>query len=161
MISNPDNPFATWVSDHATSGAVWGVAVSGDHAYVADEKAGLQVLDIRDPADPQRVGGNTGFSARGVVATEDYVFVSTDQGLAILHQFTPLTGPPLSFGPVHAGPNGMKLLLQGLPGLNVDIERSGDLQQWQSWTSELLGTGPMELTDPEANPWQFYRAKIR
>jgi hypothetical protein len=81
--------------------------------------------------------------------------------LVVLHQFTPLTGPPLSFGPVHAGSNGITLSLQGLPGLKVEIERSSDLQQWQSWTSELLGTGPLELTDPEVNPWQFYRAKVR
>jgi hypothetical protein len=107
------------------------------------------------------MGGNTGFSARGVVATDDHVFVSTDLGLTILHPFTPLTGPALSLRPVRAGRNGTDLLLQGLPGLKVEIERSSDLQHWQSWTSELLGTGPMELTDPEANPWQFYRAKVR
>jgi hypothetical protein len=62
---------------------------------------------------------------------------------------------------VRASQTGIALSLQGLPGLKVDIERSSDLRQWQSWTSALLGTGPLELTDPEVNPWQFYRAKVR
>jgi hypothetical protein len=89
------------------------------------------------------------------------VFLGADQGLVILHPFTPLTGPALSFGPVRAGQHGIDLSLQGLPGLKVDIERSSDLQHWQSWTNGLLGTGPLELTDSEANTQQFYRGTIR
>jgi hypothetical protein len=158
-VSDPAEP--QWVSDNDTMGYAPDVSVSGNYAYVATRYSGLQVFDVSDPANPQRVGGNTAFSARGVVATEDYVFVTTDRGLVILHQFTPLIGPALSFGPVRAGQHGMELSLQGLPGLNVDIERSSDLQHWQSWTSGLLGTGPLELTDPEVNSWQFYRAKVR
>jgi hypothetical protein len=33
------------------------VAVSGNYAYVADGNAGLQVIDVSNPANPQRVGG--------------------------------------------------------------------------------------------------------
>jgi hypothetical protein len=155
------------VSDPANQqlvGSTWAnaleVAVSALYAYLVDCD-GLHIIDVSDPANPQRVGGNTGFSARGVVATEDYVFVSADQGLVILHQFTPLSGSALSFGPVQVRQNGVDLLLQGLPGLRVEIERSSDGTHWQSWTSGLLGTGPLELTDPEVNPWRFYRAQAR
>ncbi len=38
-------------------GYACGVAVSGNYAYVADENAGLQVIDVSNPANPQRVGG--------------------------------------------------------------------------------------------------------
>jgi hypothetical protein len=99
------------MGSYATRGHALGVAVSGNHAYVADS------ADVSDPTSPRRVGGNTAISARGVVATEDYVYVSTDQGLAILHQFKPLTGLALSFGPVRASQTGIALSLQGLPGL--------------------------------------------
>lgn len=55
----------------------------------------------------------------------------------------------------------MELVLEGLPGLRVELERSSDLHHWQSWTNTVLGIGPLELTDPEINPRQFYRATAR
>jgi hypothetical protein len=117
-VSNPANPQR--VGGYETSGEKHEVAVQGNYAYVVD-RAGLHIIDVSDPTSPRRVGGNTAISARGVVATEDYLYVSTDRGLAILHQFKPLTGPALSFGPVRAGQNGIALSLQGLPGLKVDM----------------------------------------
>ena len=39
------------------AGLLMGVAVSGNYAYVADGVAGLQVIDVSNPANPQRVGG--------------------------------------------------------------------------------------------------------
>ena len=37
-------------------GIARGVTVSGNYAYVADYRAGLKVIDITDPANPQIVG---------------------------------------------------------------------------------------------------------
>src|SRR5687767_7737414 len=45
------------VGGYDTSGQALGVAVSGNFAYVADWDAGLQVIDVSNPANPQRVGG--------------------------------------------------------------------------------------------------------
>ena len=43
------------------------VAVVGNYAHVADGSAGLQIIDIRNPADAVWVGGyNTGSYANGV-----------------------------------------------------------------------------------------------
>jgi hypothetical protein len=39
-----------------TPGMAHRVAVAGDYAYVADSRGGIQVIDIRDPTDPTRVG---------------------------------------------------------------------------------------------------------
>jgi acetyl esterase/lipase len=65
----------------------------------------------------------------------------------------------LTLGAVRAGQNGMELSVQGPPGLRVEIERSSDLDHWQNWTSGVLGTGPLELSDPEINTQQFYRVR--
>jgi acetyl esterase/lipase len=65
----------------------------------------------------------------------------------------------LTLGAVRVGQNGMELSIQGPPGLRVEIERSSDLDHWQSWTSGVLGTGALELSDPEINTQQFYRAR--
>ncbi len=35
----------------------FGVAVSGTVAYVADDAAGLQIIDVSNPASPVRLGG--------------------------------------------------------------------------------------------------------
>ncbi len=53
-ISDPANP--TLVGTYDTPGYARGVAVSGDHAFVADGDSGLQVIDISDPANPTLVG---------------------------------------------------------------------------------------------------------
>jgi hypothetical protein len=54
-----------------------GVAVSGNFAYVANGYAGLNVIDVSDPANPQWVGGyfTTGF-AYSVVVSGDLAYVA-------------------------------------------------------------------------------------
>ena len=44
------------VGGYDTSGYALGVAVAGNYAYVADGDAGLQVIDVSNPANP-RAGG--------------------------------------------------------------------------------------------------------
>ena len=45
------------VGGYDTSGYAYGVAVAGNYAYVADGTAGLQVIDVSNPANSSRVGG--------------------------------------------------------------------------------------------------------
>jgi hypothetical protein len=60
------------------------VAVSGNYAYVTDPYAGLHVIDVNDPANPQWVGGyDTGgnFSrADGVAVSGNYAYVRIASG---------------------------------------------------------------------------------
>lgn len=44
------------VGELATSGTVWDVGLSGDFAYLADETAGLVLVDLAEPAAPVAVG---------------------------------------------------------------------------------------------------------
>ena len=60
----------TRVGGYNTSGRAYGVAVSGNYAYVLDYDAGLQVIDVSNPANPQRVGGyDYGGNALGVAVS--------------------------------------------------------------------------------------------
>ena len=63
------------VGGYDTSGHAYGVAVSGNFAYVADENAGLQVIDVNNPASPQRVGGNPLFAASNLIVAGNKVSV--------------------------------------------------------------------------------------
>ncbi len=57
------------------------MAVSGNYAYVADGLAGLQVIDVSNPANPQRVGGyDTSGYAHGVAVSGNYAYVADDYG---------------------------------------------------------------------------------
>jgi hypothetical protein len=62
------------------------VAVSGHYAYVADGGAGLQVIDVSDPANPRRVGGyDTPGYAGGVAVSGHYAYVADgDAGLQVI-----------------------------------------------------------------------------
>jgi hypothetical protein len=57
------------------------VAFSDGHAYVATVEAGLQVIDVRDPANPVRVGGyDTAGYALGVAVAGDYAYMADGWG---------------------------------------------------------------------------------
>jgi hypothetical protein len=60
-----------------TSGQALGVTVSGNYAYVADWDAGLQVIDVSNPATTQRVGGyDTSGFARSVAVSGNCAYVA-------------------------------------------------------------------------------------
>ena len=55
--------------------------MSGNYAYVADFEAGLQVIDVRNPANCVRVGGyNTRELSFGVAVAGNYAYVADDAG---------------------------------------------------------------------------------
>jgi hypothetical protein len=62
------------------------VAVSGSHAYIASDDAGMQVIDLNDPTRPLRVGGyDTADEAWGIAVAGTHAFVADgDAGLQIL-----------------------------------------------------------------------------
>ncbi len=92
-ISDPAKPRG--VGNLATSDG-WGVAVSGDYAYVADGWAGLQVIDISDPANPQRTCGSSGGLAYGVAVSANFAYVTgRDSRLQVIDVSAP-TNPRVS-----------------------------------------------------------------
>jgi len=62
-ISDPRNP--TWAGGYVTGGSVYGVQLLGSHAFAAvfgggvQAGGGLQIIDVRHPQTPERVGGVT------------------------------------------------------------------------------------------------------
>ena len=69
-----------------TPGNAFGVAVSGDYAYVADGDSGLRIISIADPSQPVEVGSLiTPDSAYDVAVSGDYVYVADDTaGLRVI-----------------------------------------------------------------------------
>ncbi len=74
------------VGSYNTSGSAFGVAVSGNYAYVADHDSGLQIIDVSNASDPMRVGGyNTPNYAYGVAVSGNYAYVADKlSGLQII-----------------------------------------------------------------------------
>jgi hypothetical protein len=74
-----------------TPGQAWCVAVSGAHAFVADGSAGLQVIDIGDPASPKSLSAIAvpGLSF-GVAISGNYAYVAAyGDGLQVIDISTP------------------------------------------------------------------------
>jgi hypothetical protein len=70
-----------------------GIAISGEHAYIANGSAGLQVVDISTPVSLSVVGqlDTPGF-ARGVVVSGSYAFVAdSEEGLSVVDVSHPST----------------------------------------------------------------------
>ncbi|MHB9048779.1 MAG: Ig-like domain-containing protein [Pirellulales bacterium] len=79
------------VGGYNTSGLAWGVAVSGTLAYVADYLAGLQIIDVSNPALPVRLGGyDTSGSAYAVAVSGMLAYVADySAGLQIIDVTNP------------------------------------------------------------------------
>ncbi|MBI4325006.1 MAG: hypothetical protein HY674_07045 [Chloroflexi bacterium] len=100
-VSDPARPVL--VRSYETAGVVVDVAVSGNHAYAAETtqwtgsnyvgRAGLEVIDVSDPANPRRVGGLDDLNATAVSVSGDYAYV----GLAS-SSWDPATGEKFEGG---------------------------------------------------------------
>lgn len=95
-------------------GEAMGVAVVGTIAYVANEFAGLQVIDVSDPAQPNWLAGydTKGFSLNVAVAdTIAYVADGSFGGLQIIDVREP--GRPKWVGEYHTGGNAYDVAVAG------------------------------------------------
>lgn len=83
----------------AFANEAYDVALHGDLAYVVDGAAGLQVIDVRDPVRPARIGSlNTPGTARGVAIAGDYAYVADGATVRVISIQDPAT--PASAGSV-------------------------------------------------------------
>jgi hypothetical protein len=108
-------PQSLVVGNWNSPGNAAGVEVDGDVVYLADQAAGVQILDVSDPENPQLLGTyNTTGAAWGVDAEGDWAFVADGSaGLLALNVADP-TAP--TAGGVYDS-----------PGTAYAVEVAGDL----------------------------------
>ena len=68
----------------SASATRFGVAVSGEYAYFADDSAVLRVISISDPTHPVEVGRCGTRGAYLVVLRGDYLYATDDSGLTVI-----------------------------------------------------------------------------
>ncbi len=83
-ISNPENPEIIGYWDDNPWWDTYGVAVSGDYAYLASD--GLRVISVADPEHPEEVGYcDTTNYANDVAVSGDYAYIAEDRsGLRVI-----------------------------------------------------------------------------
>jgi hypothetical protein len=66
---------------------------------------------------------------------------------------SPIPGDGVRFG----------VFLRGIPGREILVQRSVDLEKWEDWLTLTATGAPRELVDDETSsrPWAFYRAAVR
>jgi hypothetical protein len=160
-------------SGHGSRGSFSHIALRENYAYLFDSHEGrLVVADISDPTQPRVVGRNTRFAGEGnsgsMAVDEDYLYVAFEDAyrepdLVTFHHYHPAPDRPVitTLSPEPAGY--VRLSVFAVPGVNVLLQRSDDLQRWQDWTDVRMGTEPVELVDMENSPdaRRFYRAVVR
>ena len=66
-----------------------GVAVFGSYVYVADDEAGLRVINVADPAHPMEAGFyDTPGNAYGIAVSGVYAYVADSPGGLYILTFT-------------------------------------------------------------------------
>ncbi|MEK7677696.1 MAG: hypothetical protein AAB676_17850 [Verrucomicrobiota bacterium] len=122
-------------------------------AYVADEDAGLQVIDVANPAAPVGVGGDTSGYAWGVAVADNRIYVAdAEKGLVVLCSL-----PNVQY---------MMRVVEAAPGTPCVIEASpvlGPAAQWTPLYTNPSPSGPFEFTDFDVriseHPRKFYRVR--
>jgi hypothetical protein len=131
-ITNPASP--TLAGSYDTPGGVFGVAISGDYAYVGDYGSGLQVIDIADPVLPPLFAGSydTPVHAIGVATTGDYAYVADyTSGVQVIDISNP-TSPAL-------------VSSYDTPGTARDVAIAGD---YAYVADEYSGLQVIDISDP-------------
>jgi hypothetical protein len=107
------------------------------------------VIDVSNPANPQRVGETSAvYSANDLIVAGNKVFVVAGyDGLVILDRFRPSVRLE-TVSPQQ--PGGFRFLVRGEAGLNVRVQRSANLRDWEDWQTLTLGATPSELSDLDA-----------
>jgi hypothetical protein len=81
IFSISEKRYPRLIEIYRTPGLLQDVAVSGDHAYLADHSNGLLILDISSPEEPELLGQlNTNGFARSVKVSGGMVFLADDYG---------------------------------------------------------------------------------
>jgi hypothetical protein len=167
-----------------TSGYAQGVSVSGSIAYVADDYAGLQIIDVSNPTSPVRLGGyDTSGYAQGVSVSGSIAYVAdVDAGLQIIDVSNPAS--PVRLGGydtsgkaigvavaanrifVAHGEKGLKVFCtvpnvqhmmrveDGTLGTPFTIEAAANLTEPIAWA-------PLFTTNPAALPFEFTDFDVR
>jgi hypothetical protein len=78
LMLSPLNPNSTFKGSYDTPGYAYGVAVSGNYAYVVDRYSTLQIIDISNPAYPTFKGSYNppGESFPGVALSGNYAYMA-------------------------------------------------------------------------------------
>lgn len=142
------------------------ITVEGAYAYLTHERSGLVVVDIKNPAAPRVVGGNSLVTdARQMFAQNGKLWVAAGtNGVMVLNLYTPLERGPLVLESLPSAPGAPPAIsLAGLPGLDVELQRSSDLRQWSPWTNVFLPSTRLDLPAnlPGQTNQQFFRAVAR
>ena len=99
-ISNPFKP--SEVGFYATPGSARDVAVAGNHAYVADNDEGLQIINVSSPNNPTLAGSYDlpdGAQANSVAITADqaYAYVAQSYRLYVIDISNPSNPAEMSY----------------------------------------------------------------
>jgi hypothetical protein len=124
------------------------MAVVGNYAYVADGDGGLQVIGIRDRANPRPLASVGNHKPFGVAVAGNYAYVAEGySGLEVIDL-------------VNEAKDKFRFVVTGEAGRKVRVQRSRNLTDWQDWQEVTLGSGPADLTDADvlSVPCRFYRA---
>jgi hypothetical protein len=123
----------SWLAPGPATGSAEAVRVAGHYAYLADGTAGLQVIDVSDPAHPARVGGCcAGGLADDVDVAGNRAYVADFYAGLLIVDVSDPSNPvqlgrldPVDFGEqIAEGPNSLQVVNQ----FAYVIDDDGDLQ---------------------------------
>jgi hypothetical protein len=113
------------VGSYDTPGDAWGVAVSGNYAYVAAASSGLRIIDITNPSAPTETGFyDTPGNAYGVAVSGNFAFVADRTGGLLVIDVSNPAAPSLA-GFYDTSGDAWSVAVSGTMALLADVSNLG------------------------------------
>jgi len=141
-IANPDVP-ALLGSYVGAANYFQSVLLDG-YLYARIQGAGFDILDVRDPRNIRRVGGNS-LPIQALVTDGKLLYANSATDL---YFFQPLVPPSENrLTPLGVMEGRFRFLLEGEPGQSVEVQRAATLGEWLPWQTLTLETNKLAVED--------------
>ncbi len=151
-LADPANPVRIGAY---TNGLPYAQAVLHDgFLYGQISRGGFEVLDVSDPKDIRRVGGNA-LPITSLATEGSALYANTQTDLIAF----PLLErrPEFQFLNPRIGNGRVSFEIRGTVGRTVSLERAVTLGDWKPWRSLSLTSDPLTVEDNTTDTTAFYR----
>jgi len=158
-VSNPTNPVTAAIVQ--VPGIGFGVALSGNYAFLGDSNAGLRIYDISRPRSPSQVVQSlANAEAHGVAVAGDYAYVADYDNGIIVYSLGPQSRQALA---IRLTATNTALISWPTPTLAQTLQQTTSLNP-PNWTvvtnAPSVVSGRNQVTVPILATRQFFRLQF-
>lgn len=130
-----------------------------DFLYCQVWNGGFEVLDVSQPDNIRRVGGNS-LPVRSIATDGQALYATTAVGMRGMRIYPLLQREPFRLQNPHSNNGRVSFEVRGIVGRTASLERAVTLGDWKPWRSVSLTSGTLTVEDDTTDTTAFYRIVV-